>query len=585
MQRGQYTFLTIFYSDHLAKHGRSPHKPPGARRQAPGHCRPLPGQARLGYVPLMSSDLRPWWQSAVVYQIYPRSFQDSNSDGIGDLPGITRRLDYLSWLGVSAIWVSPIYPSPMADFGYDVSDHTAIDPVFGTMQDFDNLVAEAHSRRLRVILDYVPNHTSIAHPWFVESRTSLRNPKRDWYIWRAPGPGGGVPNNWTSAFGGPTWELDPTTGQYYCHTYLREQPDLNWHNPKVREAMFDVLRFWMARGVDGFRVDALRRVAKDPLFRDNPPNPDWRPEMGPHKRELVVHSGDTEEIHEVIRSIRQVLDDAGGDRLFIGEFYVPLERLVKYYGASGEGCHLPFNFQLILAAWHAPTLGRLIAKYEGLLPDGAWPNWVLGNHDNHRIATRIGTAQARVAAMLLLTLRGTPTIYYGDEIGMTDVPIPPNQVQDPWERNVPGLGFGRDPERTPMQWEPKPGGGFTQAEAWLPMPRWDRMESVVKQQTDPRSMLALTRALLILRRQERSLSAGAFKLVGAEGDVLSYLRTAPGHRPVLVMLNLGHEDATADVPVQMKGAGVNLSTWMDRAGERAGGELGLRGDEGVILSG
>ncbi|HET7037559.1 MAG TPA: alpha-amylase family glycosyl hydrolase, partial [Thermomicrobiaceae bacterium] len=349
-----------------------------------------------------------WWQRGIIYHIYPRSLQDSNGDGIGDLPGITARLDYLQWLGVDAIWLSPIFTSPMADFGYDVSGYRAIHPMFGTLADFDRLVAAAHERGLKVILDYVPNHTSEQHPWFLESRAARHNPRRDWYIWRDPAPDGGPPNNWVSNFGGSAWEWDEPTGQYYYHAYLREQPDLNWRNPEVRRAMLDVLRFWLDRGVDGFRVDALRQVIKDADLRDNPPNPAHTPDQGPYAALLPVYSADRPEVHEIIRELRAVID-AYPNRLMIGELYLPLERLVAYYGEHGSGVHLPANFHLILTPWRAADIAALVDTYEGLLPEGAWPNWVLGNHDRHRIASRVGPEQARVAAILLLTLRGTPT--------------------------------------------------------------------------------------------------------------------------------------------------------------------------------
>ncbi|MBV9077236.1 MAG: alpha-amylase, partial [Methylobacteriaceae bacterium] len=358
-----------------------------------------------------------WWKDGIVYQIYPRSFQDSNGDGVGDLAGITSRLGYIADLGVQAVWISPIYPSPMADFGYDVSDYTGIHPLFGDLADFERLVAEAHRRGLKVILDFVPNHTSDEHPWFIESRSSRDNPKRDWYLWRDPKPDGSAPNNWVSNFGGSAWQYDERTGQYYYHAFLREQPDLNWRNADLREAMFDVLRVWLDRGVDGFRVDVIWHLIKDAEFRDNPPNPAYhsgRPEI---ESLLQEHSADQPEVHEVIAGMRRVIDSYQ-DRVLIGEIYLPIERLVAYYGKDLTGAQLPFNFQLIQTAWNARAISRLVAEYEAALPAGGWPNWVLGNHDQPRIAARIGAAQARVAAMLLLTLRGTPTMYYGDEIGL-----------------------------------------------------------------------------------------------------------------------------------------------------------------------
>ena len=521
-----------------------------------------------------------WWQRGVIYQIYPRSFLDTDGDGVGDLPGVAARLDYLRWLGVDAVWISPFYPSPMADFGYDVSDHRAVDPLFGTLDDFDTVVREAHARGIRVILDFVPNHTSDQHPWFLESRSSRESPKRDWYIWRDAAPGGGPPNNWISAFGGSAWAWDEATRQHYLHIFLREQPDLDWRNPEVEAAMLDVVRFWLERGVDGLRVDAVQNVVKDELFRDNPPNPEYREGVDdPFDRLARVHSGDRPEVHAVIARMRKVMDAYPGERVLIGEIYNRLERLMPYYGEGGGGCHFPYNFQLIRLPWKARAIDEAVRRYEAMLPPGAWPNWVLGNHDRHRIATRAGRAQARVAAMLLLTLRGTPTVYYGDEIGMTNVPIPPERVQDPWEKNLPGRGLGRDPERTPMQWDATPNAGFTTGTPWLPVADDFATTSVAAQRDEPRSLLTLHRRLLALRRAEPALSTGTWAPVEAEGDVLAYLREGGGSR-FLVALNFG---ATTTV-LPFDGAGeVVLSTHLDHDGETADGRVALRGDEGVVV--
>ena len=440
-----------------------------------------------------------WWQRGVIYQVYPRSFQDSNNDGIGDLPGIVQRLDYFVDLGIDAIWISPIYPSPMMDFGYDVADYCDVAPIFGTLEDFDRLVADAHARGLRLILDWVPNHTSDDHPWFRASRASRDNMRRDWYIWRDPDPDGNPPNNWLSHFGGSAWELDQQTGQYYYHSFLKEQPDLNWRNPAVKEAMCDVLRFWLGRGVDGFRVDVIWLLIKDDQFRDNPPNPGYVPGNPSHTRLLPLYTANRPEVHGIVAEMRAAID-AYPDRVLIGEIYLPIEQLVSYYGRDLKGAHLPFNFQLIEATWNAVGIARIIEEYEAALPQGAWPNWVLGNHDKPRIASRIGVAQARVAAMLLLTLRGTPTIYYGEEIGMTNVLIPPEQIQDAAEKNEPGLGLGRDPERTPMPWDRSPFAGFTVGKPWLPLGPDHATVNVAAYRQSSDSILNLYRRLLALRR-------------------------------------------------------------------------------------
>jgi len=348
-----------------------------------------------------------WWRKGILYQIYPRSFQDSNGDGIGDLPGIIHRMPYLFDLGVDAVWLSPIFPSPMADFGYDISNYLDVDPIFGTLDDFDTLVAAAHASDLKVILDLVPNHTSDQHPWFIESRGSHDNPKRDWYLWHEPRADGTAPNNWMSEFGGSAWKYDAGTKQYYYHAFLREQPDLNWRNPAVRQAIYDVMRFWLRRGVDGFRVDVLWHLIKDAEFRDNPPNPNFRPGRPPHEALLPLYTTDRPEILDVVTEMRRVVDEFR-DRVLIGEIYLPVDRLVAYYGRELSGAHLPFNFALLSAPWNARAIAKLIDDYESALPADAWPNWVLGNHDRPRVASRVGQPQARVAAMLLLTLRGTP---------------------------------------------------------------------------------------------------------------------------------------------------------------------------------
>jgi alpha-glucosidase len=523
-----------------------------------------------------------WWKHGIVYQIYPRSFQDSDGDGIGDLKGICRRLDYLAWLGIDAIWISPIYPSPMADFGYDVADYCGIDPIFGTLEDFDRLVSAAHARGLKLILDFVPNHSSDQHPWFQESRSSRRNPKRDWYIWRDAAAGGGPPNNWISNFGGSAWELDEATGQYYYHAFLKEQPDLNWRNPEVRAAMQDVLRFWLDRGVDGFRVDVLWHLIKDAEFRDNPPNPAYLPSQAEINRFLQVYSADQPEVHDVVTSMRSLLDEYE-NRVLIGEIYLPLERLVAYYGQDLSGAHLPFNFQLIQTAWNAREIASLVDEYEAVLPDGGWPNWVLGNHDQPRIGARVGMAQARIAAMLLLTLRGTPTMYYGDEIGIGRIEIPPDATQDPWERNEPGLGLGRDPARTPMQWDASPNGGFTSGRPWLPLDPNYPLSNIEVLSHDQTSMLALYRGLIDLRRRHKSLSIGSYTRVAAENDVLVYERRH-GRERILAVLNFSHQPRDFLLPAGKTQGRILLSSCLDRVGDTSGTRLELRGDEGLIIA-
>jgi alpha-glucosidase len=512
-----------------------------------------------------------WWQSAVIYEIYPRSFQDNNGDGVGDLDGILARLDYLVWLGVDAIWISPIYRSPMADFGYDVADYCRIDPIFGTMQDFDRLLEEANRRGLKVILDFVPNHTSDQHSWFLESRSSRGNPKRDWYLWRDK------PNNWMSNFGGSGWEWDEPTGQYYYHSFLKEQPDLNWRNPAVRTAMFDALRFWLEKGVDGFRVDVMWLMIKDDQYRDNPPNPNYGPGQSSGNGLLPVYNSNRPEVHAVVAEMRAIVDSYPG-RVLIGEIYLPVSELMAYYGQELKGANLPFNFLLLQSAWNAEAVAQVISSYMSVLPPNAWPNWVLGNHDNTRIATRVGVSQVPVAAMLLLTLPGTLTLYYGEEIGMTNVPISPQEVRDSAEKNQPGIGMGRDPERTPMPWNGTPLAGFTAGRPWLPIDADHATVNVEAQKQDGDSILNLYRKLIALRRAHPALVDGEMSSVKAHGNVLSYERLGGSER-LQVLLNFGN----SSVQAATESGNVIADTGSSRVAERVNKFVELRGSEGLII--
>ncbi len=527
-----------------------------------------------------------WWQTGIIYQIYPRSFQDSNNDGIGDLPGIIERLDYVQSLGVEAIWLSPIYPSPMADFGYDVADYCNIHPMFGNLADFDRLLSEVHRRGLKLILDLVPNHTSWQHPWFVESRRSRDSYRRDWYIWADPAPNGGPPNNWLSFFGGPAWTFDETTGQYYLHQFAKEQPELNYRNPGVLAAMLHNMRFWLNRGVDGFRVDVIWLMVKDDLLRDEPRNPNWDG-VTPHNSLLHIYTQNMPGVHDIIRQMRAILNDYN-DRMMVGEIYLPNKELAEYYGQNNDECHLPFNFQLIHLPWQAPVVRQAIIAYEAALPASGWPNWVLGNHDQHRLATRVGPAQARVATMLLLTLRGTPTCYYGDEIGMENVPIPPEFVQDPPALIQPEIAHivGRDPERTPMQWEAGPNAGFAAAgvQPWLPLAADVATRNVAAQSQEPTSALNFFRALTGLRRDQPALHSGDFAVVetGA-GDVLAYTRSASAAARYLVALNFAAETHQLNLSHVAANAQIAVATDMQRHGQVDLSSLQLGPNEGLLL--
>jgi len=525
---------------------------------------------------------RAWWRDCVIYQVYPRSFQDSNGDGIGDLRGITERADYFSWLGVDAVWSSPFFTSPMADFGYDIANFTDIDPSYGSLAEFDEMVGALHARGIRVILDFVPNHSSDRHPWFLQSLRSRRSKKRGWYIWRCPSPGAGPPNNWQSMAGGSSWEFDGTTGQYYCHTFLKQQPDLNWRNGAVREAMYDVLRFWLARSVDGFRIDAVGCLAKDEQFRDDPPNPDYHEGDPPFARNRMVMSANGPHIHAIIAGIRRVVDAGARESVLIGEVYLKPGELAPYYGATADGLQLPTNFNLLWTPWRAAAIEDMVEAYEAALPKGAWPNWVLGNHDQSRIATRLGKHQARVAMMLLLTLRGTPILYYGDELGLEDMRIPQDRIRDPFGLNMPGMGQGRDPQRCPMPWDETEKAGFTAGEPWLPVGTDKPGQSVEAQRGDRGSMLSLTRELLRLRRREAALSRGDWSRVKVEGEVLAYARSF-GKMRFVIVLNLEARPKSVRFPAPAIGR-IALSTHGHRKAERVRQCLELAANEGVVIA-
>jgi glycosidase len=471
----------------------------------------------------------------------------------------------------------------MKDFGYDVADYCDIDPIFGALEDFDRLLGAAHQRGMRVIIDLVPNHTSDEHPWFVESRLSTASPKRDWYVWRDPKPDGSPPNNWLSNFGGRAWEFDEGTGQYYLHSFLTSQPDLNWRNPQVQEAMFDVVRFWLDRGVDGFRLDVAHFIMKDPALRDNPPAtriPDSFKSLGDYDLQLHLYDKGHADVHRVFRDLRQVIDSYG-DRFSVGEIHVfDMDEWASFYGENLDELHMPFNFSLVWAPWEAERFRELVDGVDAAVPDGGWPNYVLGNHDERRLVGRYGAQQARVAAVLLLTLRGTPTLYYGDELGLTNVEIPRDQQQDPWALQEPAVE-SRDGCRTPMPWDGTSTAGFSapgSADPWLPIPDDHRRLNVGAQLEDPRSMLNLYVSLLQLRRDRKALRLGDFRSVDTADGVFAYTRTFATDR-LLVALNFTDEER-----VVRTGPGeILISTGPDRDGT-INQRLILRPNEAIILA-
>jgi len=519
-----------------------------------------------------------WWQRAVIYQIAVKSFQDSNGDGIGDLRGLISRIDHLSWLGVDAVWLTPVQRSPMRDFGYDIADFCSVDPVFGTLHEFDELLAALHARDIRLILDFVPNHTSDEHAWFIESRSSRSNPKRDWYVWADPAENGGPPNNWLSRFGGSAWEWDELSRQYYYHAFLKEQPDLNWHNPAVRDAMAEVMRFWLRRGVDGFRVDACAVLAEDELLRDDPPEPDKPESKPPPQRLRRVFTDDRRETMRYVEELRAVLDEFD-ERLMCGEVQGKTDRIGHFYGEEHPRLHLPLNYALLDSGWDAFSLQANIDAYLNAIPKDAWPVWIIGGHDKKRIASKIGQEQCRVLAMLALTLRGTPFFYAGDELGMEMVPIPEDRIDDPFEKLVPGYDLNRDPERVPMRWDGSSNGGFTAGEPWLPLGPDVESRNVEAFKSDERSLLALYRRLIALRRREPALLEGKQVPMRSRNDVLAFKR-ALGDDKIVIALNTKHEPRGFEMP---RGGALLLSTYLDREGTRISSPILLRPDEGVII--
>jgi alpha-glucosidase len=511
----------------------------------------------------------PWWQGATIYQIYPRSFADSSGDGVGDLAGITSRLDYVTSLGVDAIWLSPFFPSPMADFGYDVADYTGVDPRFGTLADFDHLLSEAHARGIRVVIDWVPNHSSDQHPWFIESRRGRDSPKRDWYVWRDPAPDGGPPNGWVSNFRavGPAWTYDEASSQYYLHSFLPEQPELNWDNPEVRAAMADTLRFWLDRGVDGFRIDVVFKLAKDPALGENEPDrrhdQDWQPT-----------------IHERLRELRRVADEYD-DRMLVGEVYLDDLPRVAAYINSGEELHLAHNFVFVRLPWRARAFRESIEEFTSLSTSVAWPTWLLENHDHGRVPSRYADGpepnrrRGRVALMLVLALRGTAFLFQGQELGLPDAEVPGDRIVDV---------DGRDPERAPIPWrrpsDAGPGAGFTTGEPWLPLVADAESLCVEAQEGDPASALTFTQRLLAFHRDSETLRRGTQRFSDGPDGVLSFVRERGGER-LLVALNF----TSRPVTVELGGAGatIALSTDPARPLDRIQSPAALGPDEGLIL--
>lgn len=522
------------------------------------------------------------WGKRIIYQIYPRSFKDSNGDGIGDLNGIAEKLDYLKDLGIDAIWLSPVYKSPMHDFGYDISDYYDIDPIFGTLTDFDNLIKKAHGLGIKVLMDFVPNHTSIEHPWFKQSRSSKNNLKRDWYIWKPPEKNGGLPNNWLSMFGGSVWELDKETGEYYMHTFDVSQPDLNWRNPAVVESMLNVMKNWMKKGVDGFRVDVAYYLFKDPFFRDEPFNPVYLPQ---HQKQydglLHIYTVALPETLNMLKKLNSVVNEFD-DRFMVCEIYTFLHEMINLYKIVDHDSFAPFNFSLMSLPWNASDQKKFIDEFDEMVGHDYFPTYVLGNHDEPRIVTKLGKKAARTAALLQLTLRGIPFIYYGEELGMKNMEIPPDKVRDPMAVNMKDFNFGRDPERTPMQWNNSEFGGFSSVEPWLPLEKDFRQRNVESEKEDEKSYFNLYKSIIYLRKTRKSLVSGHhLPLDFKNQNILGFIRKE-GNEKTLIIVNFSADTQIVELPT---GSWKTiLSTNLDIENRKEKDRISIRPNEGLILS-
>ncbi len=521
-----------------------------------------------------------WWRRAVFYQIYPRSFGDSNRDGIGDLDGITEHLDYLNdgtdrSLGIDALWLSPINPSPLKDWGYDVSDYCDVHPELGDLGAFDRLIREARRRGIRIILDLVPNHTSDQHRWFLESRGSRTSAKRDWYVWKAGTPDR-TPNNWVSIFGGPAWKWDEATREWYLHLFLAEQPDLNYRNPEVVAAMHDAIRFWLERGAAGYRVDVIHGMIKDAQFRDNPPlaKVEWGSQTDIALKQRHLYDVDQPEVHEIIRGFRRVIDEYG-DRMMVGEVWPHSNESLALYLRPDE-LQQAFNFRFLFCPWDAARFRLQVEEIERILPSASWPTWTLSNHDFPRHITRHKNgprtdARARLAAVMLLGLRGTPFLYYGEEIGMPNVEIARERWRDP---------VGRDGCRTPMQWSAEPGGGFTTSSTpWLPQGDC-AVVNVARQMDDPHSMLSFYRRAIRVRRASPALMSGTIRVMSnVPPDCFVFARETAGNRAI-VALNFAEEPREINLP---SGRLLLSSDFSREPGKSKAGKLLLASDEGIVI--
>ncbi|MCW7505786.1 glycoside hydrolase family 13 protein [Leptospira paudalimensis] len=539
-----------------------------------------------------------WWKEAVIYQIYPRSFQDSNGDGIGDLEGIIQRLDYLAGskdsLGIDAIWFSPVYPSPMFDFGYDISDYEEIDPVFGDIQTFKRLLKEAHKRGIRIIMDLVVNHTSHLHPWFIESRSSVNSPKRDWYIWKQANHNG-PPNNWLGAFGGSGWEYDKRTGEYYFHSFLKEQPDLNWRNPDVEDAIFRMMKYWLDMGVDGFRLDVVNLYVKDEFFRNNASY--FMKGPRPYDKQVHTYDRDRPEMHGILRRMRKLLDSYSEKRMFVGEIMQDFPGNVllpaTYCGRNDE-LHLAFNFMFLFSPWKAERFYQIVKDFESALGEDNWPNYTLSNHDFPRHITRYEKGdetldRAKLAACMMLTLRGTPFLYYGEEIGMKRQKVPFNKIQDPVGKRYWPFHPGRDPERIPMPWDGSDTTGFTTGKPWLPLYEDSNTLNVESQKQDPNSLFFTYKKLIQIRKERKSLRKGKLKILLSDDKQALYYKRRDGKEETYIFLNFSSKPVRVSYPRkwnlnQILFSSKNRNASFELEKELDTGDLILHPNEAVIFA-
>ena len=512
-------------------------------------------------------DVQPWWRGGVIYQIYPRSFQDTNADGVGDLPGILERLDYVAGLGVDAVWIAPFFTSPMHDFGYDIANHCDVDPLFGTLEDFDRLLEKAHALGLKVMIDQVLSHTSVEHAWFRESRESRNNPKADWYVWADPRPDGTAPNNWLSLFGGPAWQWEPRRRQYYLHNFLSSQPDLNFHNPDVRVAMLDTLRFWLERGVDGFRLDSINFCFHDARLRDNPSKPPavrtgrgFSPD-NPYAFQYHYYNNTQPENLAFLSELRAVLNRYP-DTASLGEVASEdsLATMAEY--TNSKRLHMSYSFELLTADFSAAHIRRTVEQLGSRMADG-WPCWAISNHDVERVVTRWGGKQApqhlgnQLTAMVG-SLRGSVCIYQGEELGLPEADIPFDAMRDPF-----GIAFwpdfkGRDGCRTPMPWSDTLGAGFSQRTPWLPIPAQHQAMAVAIQDDDPQSSLNGFRHFMHWRRTQPALCRGSIRFLDTPEPVLAFIREADDER-LLAVFNLSEETLDVNLPMNATLSQLNVA--------------------------